>query len=137
MITITFKPNPLRASQLRDKPETFFLNWNISSRPHLWRPPTDLIELEDRFVVRIEIAGMKEDDFAVTLDQNLLIVQGVRPDLSERRAYHQMEINFGEFLSTVEIPGGVEVESIAAEYKSGFLWITLPFRKPHHIQISE
>ena len=137
MITVSKRANPHRGSHLRETSETFLVNWRISARPHTWRPPTDLIELDDRYIVRVEIAGVNESDFVVTLDQNLLSIQGVRADLSERRAYHQMEINFGEFFSAVELPGPVESQAVTAEYQQGLLWVNLPKSPPARIQISE
>jgi HSP20 family protein len=137
MITVSKRANPYRGAHLREISETFLVNWRISARPHIWRPPTDLIELDDRYIVRVEIAGVNESDFLVTLDQNLLSIQGVRADLSGPRAYHQMEINFGEFLSAVEIPGPIDSQTVTAEYQQGLLWVYIPKANPARIYISE
>jgi len=96
-----------------------------------------VIELEEHFLVRIEIAGMDEKDFEISLDQNILSVHGVRPDIPDRRAYHQMEINFGEFICVVEILGQIEAGSASAEYHSGFLLVTLPKAHAQHIHLNE
>lgn len=137
MIPVSRRSQSSRTAPLRENPETFLVNWRVSSRPHLWRPPTDLLELDDRYLVRVEIAGVKESDFSVILDQNLLTIQGIRADLSERRAYHQMEINFGEFHTDVEIPGPVDSQAVTAEYQYGFLWVHLPKARPRSIHIEE
>jgi len=137
MITITLRPNAIHSYQLPDIPDYTSVNWRVSASPHIWRPPTDLFEVEDSYVVRIEIAGMSEDDFEIVLDQNILIVRGVRPDISERRSFHQMEINFGEFIAAVEIHGAIDSSAVSAEYKNGFLWIKLPKTQPKHITIEE
>jgi HSP20 family molecular chaperone IbpA len=71
------------------------------------------------------------------LDQNVLAIRGVRPDLNERRAYHQMEINFGEFISAVEILVPVDIEHVQAEYQNGFLWVILPKAQPKVIKIKD
>jgi len=137
MITVSKRASQNRGAHLRDAAEPFLVNWRISARAHIWRPPTDLVEMDERYVVRVEIAGVNETDFLVTLDQNLLSIQGVRADLSERRAYHQMEINFGEFFSAVEIPGPVDSLAVTAEYQNGFLWVYLPKAQPRQIPIDE
>jgi HSP20 family protein len=137
MITVSKRANPNRGSHLREISDPFVVNWRISARPHIWRPPTDLIELDDRYIVRVEIAGVDEANFLVTLDQNLLSIKGVRADLSETRAYHQMEINFGDFFSAVEIPGPIDSQAVTAEYQQGLLWIHLPKAPPLRIHISE
>lgn len=96
------------------------------ARSNSWSPPTDAYETTDAYVVRVEIAGMREDDFEVSLENDTLLIMGLRPDYSERRAYHQMEIRFGKFTSAVGLPAPVDSEQAQAEYKNGFLTIILP-----------
>jgi len=95
-------------------------------RPHLWRPPTDLYEHENDFVVRVEIAGMKDGELTISLEGLLLAIHGERPHTALQAAFHQMEVRFGEFLSLVELPGPVNVDGIIADYDDGFLFVTLP-----------
>jgi HSP20 family protein len=64
-------------------------------------------------------------------------VRGLRPDLPERRAYYQMEIQFGEFNTEVELPYPVNAEEIAANYRDGFLRIVLPKARPHSVTIED
>ncbi len=100
------------------------VHWRV--RSSAWTPPTDVYETEDGFGVRIEIAGMREEDFEVTMDGGILNVSGNRPDVNKRRAFHQMEIWFGRFEISIEIPVAVDIEASVAEYKDGFLVISLP-----------
>lgn len=100
------------------------ITWHV--RASVWNPPTDIYETEMHFVVRVEIAGMREEDFEVAVENSILMIRGARPDLNERRAYHQMEIRFGKFEIAVEIPFPVDLEGATAEYKDGFLMIQLP-----------
>jgi len=109
------------------------VSWQM--RSSIWSPPTDMYETEAGFVVRVEIAGMREEDFDVAVENNVLLISGNRPDLNERRAYHQMEIRFGKFEIAVEIPIPVEIEGSAAEYKDGFLLIHLPKTRLKHIEV--
>ncbi len=109
------------------------VSWQI--RPNSWSPPTDVFETEETFIIRMEIAGMREEDFEVTLINNTLLIAGSRVDLPERRAYHQMEIRFGKFATGVELSGPVNVDEALAEYKDGFLTITLPKARPNQIKV--
>jgi HSP20 family molecular chaperone IbpA len=102
--------------------------WRIGARPHVWRPPTDVYETEDAITVRIEVAGMRQSDFSIFLVERSLTVRGVRQDTSERRAYHQMEIPFGEFSTEVDLPYPVIAEEIEASYCDGFIKLILPKR---------
>ena len=87
------------------------LNWRVISRHHIWRPPVDVFETDEALVVRVEVAGVRESDFEIALEGNILSIHGVRQDLSERRAYHQMEIRFGEF--------GVESRRFGGSWREG------------------
>ncbi|MBN1303582.1 MAG: Hsp20/alpha crystallin family protein [Anaerolineales bacterium] len=99
---------------------------HVHAFSNAWSPATDMYEVEKSFIVRIEAAGLREEDFSVSMEDNFLVVRGVRQDIQERRAYHQMEIQFGRFSSVVGIPGQVDVEKATAEYQDGFLTIVLP-----------
>ena len=100
------------------------ISWQV--RSSVWTPPTDLYETEDGFVVKVEIAGMHEEDFEVAIESNVLMISGNRSDLNERRAYYQMEIRTGKFEIAIEMPAPINVEKAIAEYKDGFLMINLP-----------
>jgi HSP20 family protein len=98
--------------------------WHVRSTT--WSPPTDLYETDENCVIKVEVAGMRDEDFEVTFEDNVLMIRGHRPDRNEKRAYHQMEIRFGRFEIAVEIPVVVDIEKANAEYKDGFLVIMLP-----------
>lgn len=106
-------------------------------RSHVWRPPTDMYETDESVIVRVEIAGMRENDFSLVMQENILVIRGSRMDPPERRAYHQMEIRFGEFSTEVELPVPIQVEQATAEYRNGFLTVRLPKSKPHQVQITD
>ena len=109
------------------------VGWQV--RSNIWCPPTDAYETEEAYIVRMEIAGMREEDFEVTLENDTLLIMGSRSEQPERRAYHQMEIRFGKFATAVGLPGPINVDEAQAEYKEGFLTINLPKAKPNHIKV--
>ncbi len=102
------------------------VGWQVRVQSHIWSPPTDVFETDSAYIVRVEVAGMREQDFSVQIENNFLKISGVRSDTPERRAYHQMEVRFGEFSSIVAIPGPVDIDNSGAEYEDGFLTVTLP-----------
>ena len=109
--------------------------WRIISRPHAWRPPTDVYETEDAITIRVEVAGMRESDFTISLVERNLTIRGIRQDTTERRAYHQMEIPFGEFSTQLELPHEINSDKVDAVYRDGFLRITLPIAHPKRIKV--
>ena len=122
MPTIVRRSSPLLIQARREILHA--VSWQV--RSSIWSPPTDVYETEGSFVVRVEVAGMRDEDFEVTIENNTLLVSGIRPDTTERRAFHQMEIRFGKFATAIGLPRPVDVDSSRAEYSDGFLTITLP-----------
>ena len=100
------------------------VSWQVKSS--LWDPPTDLYETEDAYIVRMEIAGMREENFEVTVQNETLSITGYRHDFLAKRAVHQMEIRSGKFAAMITLPGSVNIDHALAEYQDGFLTITLP-----------
>jgi HSP20 family protein len=141
MITFNLKPDPLRIGWYTpdgmQRNNLDSIRWRIAMRPHSWRPPTDVYESDEAIVVRVEIAGMREADFSISLDERSLQIRGVRPDNPERRAYHQMEILFGEFSTEVQLPYAVEADKVEAIYRDGFLRIVLPKVASHLIHVDD
>lgn len=137
MTTVIWKSG--QGSEPPDKRRTLVesLSWQVRFQSHVWSPPADLFEVENAYLVRVEVAGMRQQDFSIQLENDLLTVSGTRPDTPERRAYHQMEVRFGEFGTVVGLPGPVEIERSSAEYEDGFLIITLPKASTTKIKINQ
>lgn len=109
--------------------------WQVNSKTYTWSPPTDVFENDEFLIIKIEIAGMKNSEIFINIDDSFLIINGTRKESIERRAYRQMEIRFGEFNATVELPKGLSLENAAADYDDGFLTITIPHIKATKVQV--
>jgi HSP20 family protein len=91
-----------------------------------WRPPTDVYETDDSFIVVMDIAGVEPGEFTVSLDAGMLTVSGERKErASGRREYHAMEVKVGPFERTFRLPKPVDPASLKATYDLGFLEIRL------------
>jgi len=141
MVELILKADPIRLNwfSLDDAQSvnSEVMRWRMTSRSHIWRPPTDVYETDDTIVVRMEIAGMNDADFTVILEDRFLLIRGVRSDTLERRAYQQMEIPFGEFVSEIGLPGPVAVDEIEAVYRDGFLRIVFPKLRPQQVRVGD
>lgn len=111
--------------------------WTVVPHTHAWRPPTDVFETPDAVVVRVEVAGMHESNFQVSLTDRLLVIAGVRHDPSPKVAYHQMELRYGEFRVEVFLHWPIDESSIQAVYTNGFLQVALPKARKRQIRIVE
>ena len=102
----------------------------------LWRPPMDIYETVDSFVIKIEVAGLKPDeDIKIHLDRNILTIKGNRQDRTalKKEHYHQAELNYGPFERSIALPD-VLAEAVKPEaiYQNGFLEIHISKAKPNH-----
>jgi len=108
----------------------------VSARQHkIWRPPTDVYETDECMVVKVEVAGMAEDDFVISLDAKKLTIGGLRHDPASKLGYQQMEISYGQFETKVILPRAIDVDKIEATYQNGFLIVHLPKTKPRQVPV--
>lgn len=93
-----------------------------------WRPPVDFYETPSALVVRAEVAGMREEDFEITLYENALVVEGRRSWSAEDHAlrFYLAEVRYGAFRFEVPLPTGIDRDRVEAHYAQGFLTVTLP-----------
>lgn len=109
--------------------------WVVFRHVRAWEPPTDVYENEGGLVVQVEIAGLREDDFSITLSERVLVIEGTRRDPEPKRAYHQIEIRYGEFRAEVYLPWSVDPDRVEATYESGFLRVLLPRPPAHRVPV--
>jgi HSP20 family molecular chaperone IbpA len=101
-----------------------------------FNPPTDVMELADKIVVLVEVAGIRTEELKITLTSQQLVITGLRERPQHAApAYHQVEIYFGEFRVDVALPWPVDSEAVSANYDDGFLKVELPRKTATHIPI--
>lgn len=109
--------------------------WTALYGQSSFRPPTDVYETEETLCIRVEIAGMKTEDFRVAFIEGALVIAGVRRDPTTKQGYHQMEIGWGPFQTEVTINIPVRADAIEATYSDGFLTVELPKARRRHIPV--
>ena len=97
-----------------------------------WQPDVDVFETETDVVVRVELAGVRQEDVRVSIDGDQLRISGHRATgESEAISLHQMEIAAGPFERRLRIPVAFEREHVSARLSDGVLTIVLARRNPH------
>ena len=101
------------------------------SRANAWMPLADAWELDDEFVVTLEVPGVDEADLRIDLDGEDLVVRGERrsPEL-RGESYHRMERIHGTFARTFRLTCPVDFDRVSAELKDGVLRVELPKEAP-------
>lgn len=110
-----------------------------------WAPMMDVLEEEDRFVVRVEVPGLESKDIEVSVSGDKLTLKGHKP--SERREgdernYLRAERRFGSFQRTIQLPVDVDVSGVTATCRKGVLEIVLAKKEENrpkaiHVQIED
>ena len=93
-----------------------------------WAPTIDVIEKDDRIMLRAELPGMNEEDVEITVENRYLTIQGEKKFEHEESEgnYRRLESRYGSFYRTFSLPSSVDQEQIDAHFSKGVLQIELP-----------
>ncbi|MCX7677711.1 MAG: Hsp20/alpha crystallin family protein [Spirochaetes bacterium] len=107
-----------------------------------WSPSVDVVEDERAIHVKAEIPGIDEKDLKVTLENNVLVIEGEkkeeRHEEDKNTRYVVSERRFGSFRRAISLPDGIKTDKIRASFKKGVLQIEIPkdeSAKPRKINI--
>jgi len=102
----------------------------LSSR--VLMPSMDLAETDKEIELTAELPGMEEKDVQLNVVDNQLTIRGEKKNRREEKEkdYHLVERSYGSFVRTVELPPGVNLDSIKAEMSKGVLKVTIPKPAP-------
>lgn len=108
----------------------------------LWRrefttglPAVDISEKEKNFEITAELPGLDQKDIEIRLANGNLIIKGEKKEDKEekRKGYHLSERHYGSFERVFNLPKGIDVDKIEAQFSKGVLTLTLP-KKPEALK---
>lgn len=91
--------------------------------------PTDVFHAEDRLVIRMDLPGVSPDDVEVTVQENVLVINGTRRfgwDADKVRFVRRGSF-YGDFTQRVSIGKGLELDEVNARFDNGVLELTIPY----------
>jgi len=93
-----------------------------------WRPAVDIIEENDRFLLRADVPGVNVDDIDVSMDGGVLTVSGLRQrdKYGEDVEVQRSERCSGRFSRRFSLPDTADAESITAKNSNGILEVSIP-----------
>ena len=88
----------------------------------------EVIDEDDRVLVRLEAPGMDKDDFALEVRDGYLVVRGEKQVKQEHKAgrYQVTECAYGHFERAIPLPDAVRSDQSSARYRHGVLRVELP-----------
>lgn len=94
-----------------------------------FRPPADVVETEDAYLVTLEVPGVADDEMEVFVHPDALVVSGRRRCPSVGGAeYHVAEIRYGPFRFDMALPEDADADGVAATTDHGVLRLSVPKR---------
>lgn len=85
-----------------------------------WVPTFNFYEEDGHYKLEAEIPGVKKEDIAVTIANNVLTVSGKKESkVEEKKAdYYLHESTYGSFSRSLRLPGDVEKGEVQAQFQS-------------------
>jgi HSP20 family protein len=95
---------------------------------HTATPSTDILELDDQFILEIALPGVVLDDVELKVEENILTLVAKRtPNMfEERAALLHKELPCGYFVRHFEFETEILVEHIEARMDRGILFVSIP-----------
>jgi HSP20 family protein len=136
-MALLVKPEPFT----REIDRVFDAFFGQTDQGRRWVPPIDLVEAEDRFLLKADLPGLSESDVNIEVQDGTLTISGERKAEHEQRekGWYRIERSFGSFNRSLTLPDGVDPERIEASFSDGVLEVRIPKpeeRKPRRISIS-
>jgi len=115
--------------------------WRLPMEDRGWMPAIDVFEKDDKFIVKAELPGMKEEDIDVSVSGDMLIIKGEKKTESEVKEtdYYRCERACGSFYRSIPLPSTVDAGKIEADFEDGVLEVSLPKSaevKPKKVAVS-
>jgi HSP20 family protein len=92
-----------------------------------WRPPVDVHETPDRYVITAELPGVTQNDVHIHVQDDRLTLSGVRRERELAcEQFHRIERGHGAFSRTFQLPIPIDAARITADLRDGILTVTCP-----------
>lgn len=88
-------------------------------------PLVETFVREGEYVVRADLPGIDPKKVELAVEGRRLTIKGERKEVSEDKERHYREVNYGRFERMIELPHGVDAESVKATYHDGVLEVTM------------
>jgi HSP20 family protein len=94
--------------------------------------PLDIYEREGFLYLKAAVPGVEPDEIDVQIQDNVLTIKGEtkHEQESEEARVYRREYAYGSFSRSVRLPENLNLDAVNAEFKNGFLTISIPRVEP-------
>jgi HSP20 family protein len=93
----------------------------------MWVPAVEIARQGDELVVRADLPGAREEDIRVTVEDDVLVLEGERRSEreQERGDVFRSERVYGSFRRIIPLPEGADTQNASASFEAGVLEIRI------------
>ena len=93
-----------------------------------WVPAVDIIEEDERFVLRADLPGVQPSDIELSMDAGTLTISGSREAATtdNNGGFQRLERAHGRFFRRFSLPETANADSISAKSDKGILEVSIP-----------
>jgi HSP20 family protein len=106
----------------------------------VWVPAADLEEMDDAYVLEMEVPGVNKEDVNIELRDNEVRISGEVKDKERKGMLRRQTRRVGQFEYTITLPGDIDAEKVEAGLHDGVLTVRLPkaaTSQPRHVEVKE
>ncbi|MBU0474929.1 MAG: Hsp20/alpha crystallin family protein [Bacteroidetes bacterium] len=98
-----------------------------SFNENAFSPKINISEKENQLIINAEIPGVKKENLKITLQDNILTIEGEKKNESEANEikYLLSERNYGSFKRSFTLQENIDSDKVKAKFEDGVLSITL------------
>jgi len=124
------KFNPVKEfDSFHDTIQKYFEDFSLtrSSFSETFSPKIDISEEKNKIIVEAEIPGVNKEDLKITLQDNILTLEGEKKkvDQEKEKNFYRIERTYGSFKRSFTLPLDVDSEKVDAKFEDGLLKISL------------
>lgn len=130
---MTTGSHPYRSSTLLDEFSQTLRNFMGADNPQRlaspgdeWRPPVDIRQNAERYLLEVELPGIDRDAINVELDDGELTVRCERTERDFDDNVIRRERHLGGFVRHFRLPEDAQQQDVSARVDSGVLLIRVP-----------
>jgi HSP20 family protein len=105
----------------------------------VWAPQADVSETDERYLIELDLPGVRREDLAIDLDGDLLAITGEITERERQGVFHRRTRRTGRFAYRVRLPRDVDADKVEATMADGVLTVVVPKSenaKPRRIAVS-
>ncbi len=135
------KWSPYGMSRFGREFDDLFDGFRSSEETVAFNPAVDIVEEAERFLIKADLPGVKQEEIAINVKDGSLILSGKREEEREEKQEksYYCERSHGSFHRSFKLGDTVDTDKIEAKYDSGVLTVLLPKKeetKPRQIEVA-